>query len=81
MRHEQKAISLYAWSPHAELSQMPDGYAKSELSPEALESALEFVWLLEAGCYIPKTSQGKIILQLCDEIGNHIMLPGYKADS
>ncbi len=60
---------------------MPDGYAKFELLLEALQSALEFVRLLEAGCYIPETSQGKIILGLRDEIGNHIVLPGAYSDS
>ncbi len=60
---------------------MPDGYAKYELLPEALQSALEFVRQLEAGCYIPEASQGKIILGLCDEIGDHIVLPGADSDS
>jgi len=60
-------------------TQMPDGYAKSELLLEALQSALEYTRLLEAGCYIAETMQGKITINLCTEIANHIMLPGEQA--
>ncbi len=77
---EQKAATLLK-TPLAQLTQMPDGYAKFELLLQALESALEYSRLLEAGCYMPETAQGKIVLALCDEIGNHVVLPGYRADS
>ena len=60
----------------AQTNAMPDRYAKYELLLDAQQSALEFLRQLEASCYIPETSQGKVIFQLCDEIGNHIVLPG-----
>ena len=68
-----KGGNAYKTSP---INTMPDGYAKYELLLDALQLAFEFVMQLEAGCYIPETSQGKVILQLCDEIGNHLLLPG-----
>ena len=58
---------------------MPDGYANFELLLEALQSALEYTRLLEAGCNIAETTQGKITINLCKEIANHIVLPGEQA--
>ena len=58
---------------------MPDGYANYELLLDALQLALEFVRQLEAGCYIPETAQGKLIWATCDEIDNHIVLPGHSS--
>ncbi len=60
---------------------LPDGYAKYELLLQALESALEYAKLLLDGAYQPENSQGRMILQLCDEIGNNIHFPGWKTDS
>ena len=54
-------------------------FGKFELLLEALQSALEYTRLLEAGCYIAETTQGKININLCTEIANHIVLPGEQA--
>lgn len=58
---------------------MRDRYAKFESLLEVLQSALEYTRLLEAGCYIAETAQGKITINLCTEIANHIVLPGEQA--
>lgn len=76
-----KSSNAPANAPCSQMPEMPDGYAKFELLLQALESALEFVKALEEGCYVPETSQGKIILALCEQIGDHITLPGYNSDS
>ncbi len=63
------------------LLQMPDGYAKYELLLQALESELEYSKHLLEGGYQPENTQGRVVLNLCDEIGSHIHFPGSGTDS